>query len=626
MNLIKSLFRLLLKNINLIIKLIFALVAASVISSLQLSYIESFLYDCRVRAKAAIGLSDLPKPDVVIVYITSKTVEKYKGYPKYKDHALLLEKLHKATPRFVLYNFRAEDRKLIDIDGLLEEQNLFLIEAKKIPNFYIISNDLEMKGEAQKSKLQAPLGDLKLAPGPNTSDTNSFAKDGVSRRILVSYQDQFLIQPKVASSYNPDIANISKIKGMFEYLDSIQTFINFHTTKNFPVFSFEDIVEDKVDLRSLNDKIVIVGTDTGKSPKDYLATPYSRETEKMITTTELQANILQTLIDNNSPVKVPEPVNIAVTFLISILTVYVVLALKPSQGLWIVGVTLLTISVVGTLLLALFGIWIDLAHPFLAIFLCYYFFIPYRLIIENRRSWEYIQKNKLLQQVEELKTNFISMMSHDLKTPIARIQGMTEVILQDVVTLSSVQREAIDTIKGSSDDLLRFINSILQYGRIESQGVELHKQSKDINQLLQDVIRKHDFLAKVKRIKIKTEFEPMFPLPVDVDLMKQVFSNLIENAIKYSHEESDVIVKSREEGDNVVIDVTDNGMGIPAEDLPNIFMKFYRSHNVKTSTIKGTGLGLYLAHYFVELHKGSIKVTSEPQKGSTFRVTLPIKD
>ncbi len=215
------------------------------------------------------------------------------------------------------------------------------------------------------------------------------------------------------------------------------------------------------------------------------------------------------------------------------------------------------------------------------------------------------------------------MMSHDLKTPIARIQGMTEVILQDDVTLSPVQREAVDTIKGSSDDLLKFINSILQYGRIESQGVELHKQSKDINQVLADVIKKHEFLAKVKKIKVQTEFEPMFPIQIDVELMKQVLSNLVENAIKYSHDESSVTVKSREEGSLVVIEVTDNGVGIPAEDLPNIFMKFYRSHNVKTSTIKGTGLGLYLAKYFAELHKGDITVTSEVGKGSTFKLTLP---
>jgi signal transduction histidine kinase len=268
--------------------------------------------------------------------------------------------------------------------------------------------------------------------------------------------------------------------------------------------------------------------------------------------------------------------------------------------------------------------WIDLAHPFLAIFICYYFFIPYRLIKENRLTWEYFQRNKLLKQVEELKTNFISMMSHDLKTPIARIQGMTEVILADEQNLSVSQHEAIDNIKTSSDDLLKFINSILQYGRIESQGLELNLQSKDVNKLLTEVIKKHEFLAKVKKIKINSNLEPLFSINVDPDLIKQVFSNLLENAIKYSREESTIYITSREEHNAIYIDFKDEGVGIPAVDLPNIFMKFFRSHDVKISTIKGSGLGLYLASYFAELHKGTITATSEVGVGSCFTVKLPI--
>ena len=490
-------------------------------------------------------------------------------------------------------------------------------------DFYVATNELEMKGTVNKLKLKPPLDRINFSSCPRTSDVNLFARDSVSRRLMISYQDQTMLQPTIASYYNSEITGPDSIQGAFDVLDSKQAYISFHPNGSFPKYKFEDILDNKLPENTFENQIVLVGMDTGRSSKDYATTPYSREVTAM-TSTELQANIFQTLIDNNSPIKVPNPINIALTVLISMLTVYVVLALKPSRGLVIIGSTLLGIAILGTLLLAVFNIWIDLAHPFLAIFLCYYFFIPYRLIMENRRSWEYIQKNKLLQQVEELKTNFISMMSHDLKTPIARIQGMTEVILQDEVTLSSVQREAVDTIKGSSDDLLKFINSILQYGRIESQGIELHKQSKDINLLLQDVIKKHEFLARVKKIKIKQELEPMFPVQIDVELMRQVFSNLVENAIKYSHEESIVIVRSKEDGDNVVVEIEDHGMGIPAEDLPNIFMKFFRSHNVKTSTIKGTGLGLYLANYFVELHKGKIRVTSDGGKGSVFSVSLPL--
>jgi signal transduction histidine kinase len=216
------------------------------------------------------------------------------------------------------------------------------------------------------------------------------------------------------------------------------------------------------------------------------------------------------------------------------------------------------------------------------------------------------------------------MMSHDLKTPIARIQGMSDVILIDPAPLSSQQREAVDTIKQSSDDLLKFINAILNYGRIESEGVQLHLQSRDINQLLKDVIRKHEFLAKIKRIQIVSELEPLFPISVDPELMKQVLSNLIENAIKYSPEDTKILVSSEERDNKIVVQVADQGPGIPPEELSNIFMKFFRSKNTKSSPIKGSGLGLYLAKYFTELHNGAIFVESSIGNGSTFTVELPL--
>jgi signal transduction histidine kinase len=266
---------------------------------------------------------------------------------------------------------------------------------------------------------------------------------------------------------------------------------------------------------------------------------------------------------------------------------------------------------------------VDMAHPLLAIFLCYYFFIPYRLIIENRRSWEYYQKHKILSEVEQLKTNFIGMMSHDLKTPLARIQGMTEVIAKDPSPMSSQQREALDLIKQSAEDLTRFISAILNYAKIESQGVALHLQSKDINLLLEEVMKKNEFMARLKQIQMVAELEPLFSIPVDPDLVKQVLSNLIENAIKYSPENSKVLISSEEKDGKILIQVADQGVGIPQQDLEHVFMKFFRSASAKSSAVKGSGLGLYLAKYFVELHKGHIFVESTPGQGSTFTVELP---
>ena len=610
---------------QLTVRFLFAITASALISFLKLDNIESYFYDLRVSLKAAVGLSGLAKTDIVLVKIDSKTVEQFQGFPNYQNHSDFLNKLITDLPRFVIYDFRPKDGELKDIDGDPLQKKSFYDIASQFGDFYIPTDELEMKGETGKLKLNPPLEQLKIYPGIKTSDTILFAKDGVYRRMMIRYQEQKILHSVIAEYYNPEIQNTDEIRGKFVFFDSEQAYINYHPNGSFPTYTFEDIIAGKFQKDAFRNKIIIVGTDTGKSAKEYALTPYSHEINAM-TSIELHANMIQTLIDNKAPIRLPSWVNILLTCLISVLTVHVVLSLKPSRGLLLLGSTLIGFTAFAFLLFISAGIWIDIAHPFLAIFLCYYFFIPYRLIIENRRSWEYFQKNKLLKQVEELKTNFISMMSHDLKTPIARILGMTEVILKEDVVLSSKQREAVDTINSSSNDLLKFINAILQYGSIESQGLELHRQSKDINQLLLEVIKKHEFLAQIKKIKIVQELEPLFPILVDPELMKQVFSNLLENSIKYSSEDSTVVIKSREVGNEILVDIIDQGMGIPTVDLPNIFMKFFRTHTVKTSTIKGSGLGLYLASYFVELHKGRINVISEPEKGSQFTVSLPLNN
>ena len=605
------------------LRLIFAVAAAVLVLNLKLDFIESYLYDSRLTIKASIEKIPLPNSQIAIVYITSKTIEKFQGEPKYSDHLRFINQISSHNPKYLVYELRTENGDFVDIKGTNEEKKAFAEAVKYIPNLIFSTQELKMRGVAEKLSLQAPLDTLPLSSMPFSADNKSFGADGVTRRLMFHYQDQSMMQPLIAASYNASIQNIENIRGQFFYLDSLQLYIDFHKTGAFPTYSFEDIIDQKVPKDAFENKIVILGTDAEKSVKDYAFTPISRSGTGM-PKAEVQANQIQTLIDNSAPIRVPKPIDYAITILISILTVYVTLSLTPANGLIVLASTLVGTGLVGIAAFVFFGFWFDLAHPLFAIFLCYYFFIPYRLIRENRKSWEYYQKHKLLSEVEQLKTNFISMMSHDLKTPIARITGMTEVIYKDPVQLSPHQREALDTIRHSSDDLLKFINAILQYGSIESQGVQLHKQSKDINALVAEVVKKHQFLANVKKIKIIQELEPMFPTSVDPELMKQVFSNLLENAIKYSPEESTVHIRTREENDSLIIEFQDQGMGIPQEDLPNIFMKFFRTHNAKTTTIKGSGLGLYLAQYFVELHKGKITVDSSQDKGSKFTVELPL--
>ncbi|MBO9666390.1 MAG: CHASE2 domain-containing protein [Bdellovibrio sp.] len=593
----------------------FALIMAFLIAQINLDYVESWFYDLRVATKPYTANSN----NIELVYIKPTTVQTHKGLPDARTQEATLQKLLDAGAKAVVYDFAISESP-----GSDDEKNSWEASIVHNKNVFVATKDTPLKGEEKSLYLADPLEQVRTVPAPKTSDTINFAKDSVTRRMMLSYQGSTMLQVYLASLFNPAVLDLNNVRGNFSFYETVQAYIDFHRPRTFPDTTFDTIADNGADLSKFKDKIVLIGTDLNISESDYIRTPYSKIPSSM-TRIEMQANIIDTLIRNSSPIKAPPYVNWILLALVSVLAIQIVLSMRPATGLMILVGTLFGFSVVAFAFFWLFGIWIPMAHPLLAGFLCYYFFIPYRLIIENRRSWEYYQKNKLLSQVEELKTNFISMMSHDLKTPIARIQGMSDVILSDVTPISSQQREAVDTIKHSADDLLKFINAILNYGRIESQGVQLHLQTKDINNVLQEVIRKHEFLAKVKRIQIVSELDPLFPIPMDADLMKQVLSNLVENAIKYSPEDTKIMITSEEKDDFVVIQVTDQGPGIPQDELNNIFMKFFRSKNVKSSPIKGSGLGLYLAKYFTELHRGRIFVESNDGKGSTFTVELPME-
>lgn len=578
------------------------------------------MYDARARLKPKTRISGR----VHTIAVDPYTIDTMKRVPNAQDHIKLLKKLKDAGTKVVVYLIAPSD-----IVGSFDELTEFVSIAKTIPYFYVAVNDIAPASQTEFLKLSPPFQELTALAAVHTSDRSLFAKDDVTRRMLISYQGRKLMFPIIASMYNPEVADENKIRGVFEFLESNQVYIDFRPTNTYDRISFLGLLEEKVSTDRLRgDNIVLVGRDYQSTAKDYVRTSLSREPIAM-SVLELHANMIDTLILNSAVIIAPAWIDLFITALISILTVWVVLTLKPTRGLLLLGSAISTFFIFAYLMFWWFGVWIGMAHPLLAIFICYYFFIPYRLIMENRRSWEYYQKNRLLTQVEELKTNFLSMMSHDLKTPIARIQGMTDVVLKDQNPLSDRQKHALLTLNKSSEELLEFVSSILNLGRIESKEIELHIHSRDVNSLLEEVVSKYEYMAKEKKIEIITDFEPLFSVKMDVDLMRQVFSNLVENAIKYSPEGSRVMISTEEKsdpaGNRVVVQVADQGAGIPEDELLNIFLKFYRSKDAKSSKIKGSGLGLYLAKYFVELHKGSISAESSPGQGSTFTVELPMQ-
>ncbi|MGE0761677.1 MAG: ATP-binding protein [Bdellovibrionales bacterium] len=588
-----------------------AMLIGTLIYQLPLDYMEAFTYDFRIALKPTSPISG----KIATVAIDTATLKTLQKEPTAADHRRVLEKLLRHGATKIIYIMDPTT-----IEGSRQDKQA-LAEVMKDPRVVVAVNELPPAGQLDFLRLAAPFDQTAVLPGPTTVDKTILAKDGVTRRLIVSSEGQATYPFLLAEELYGQKEN--EFKGQFELLEAQQAYIDYHPEGTYQPYEFVMVRDGNIDKLAFDKKIVMIGRDSRDSVKEYVMTPYSREVTAM-SMLEMHANMLDTVLQNRAPRQLSGPINLIFTILFSLLTVYVVLNVRPLRGLGILGVALGTFVVVAYLLFAAFNFWLPMAQPLLATFVGYYFFIPYRLIMENRRSWEYYQKNKLLTQVEELKSNFLRMMSHDLRTPLARIQGMANVVLSDSTPLSDTQRRAVETIYRSSEELSDFIGSILSLGRIESKEIKLHLRSRDLNSLLREVIKKCEFLARKRGIEIRTEFEPMFSFKVDEDLIRQVFTNLIENAIKYSGDNGKILVSTEEVEGRAVVQVADQGIGIPHDDLPHVFDKFFRSRNARHTEVGGSGLGLYLVKYFVELHRGQVEVESESGKGSTFTVKLPM--
>jgi two-component system phosphate regulon sensor histidine kinase PhoR len=230
-------------------------------------------------------------------------------------------------------------------------------------------------------------------------------------------------------------------------------------------------------------------------------------------------------------------------------------------------------------------------------------------------------------EIAKMKTDFVSNVSHELKTPLASIKAYVEMLVDGEAQDEKTKREFYEIISSETDRLHRLIENILNISRIESGVVKVVRQPVSLTSIVKQVLDVAAPQAKAKTIEIVERLAPVYyQIEADSDMIYQAVMNLVSNSIKYTPDGGKVIVSVTvdERRSKVVCDVTDTGLGIPAEDLPRIFDKFYRVQaNCKIA--KGTGLGLTLVKHIIEtVHDGKLSVTSEAGKGSTFSFELPV--
>jgi len=231
-----------------------------------------------------------------------------------------------------------------------------------------------------------------------------------------------------------------------------------------------------------------------------------------------------------------------------------------------------------------------------------------------------------LKKIDEMKSDFVSMVSHEIRSPMNSLLAQLKIILDGLAgEVTPKQREILERASGRMLSLSNMVSELLDLARIESGLITHEKEQVDISALLSEQVRLHRASAADKSIAIT--FAPDDGLPEIIANRRgidEVFTNLITNAIKYSPTGSEINITTAVENNYLVIGVADSGFGIPAEDLAKIFTRFYRVRDKNTRTIHGTGLGLAIVKSIVEAHHGNIKVESEEGRGSTFIVHLPL--
>jgi len=466
----------------------------------------------------------------------------------------------------------------------------------------IWSADLDAMG-------RAVVPDFVTAYGAQTAlKTLRADDDGVVRRYSTSLV-KFPGLPMALARFSPQV-DIDRAQAQWDR----PQLINFMgPARTYPTFSLRQVLQSEVVQNQLRGKIILVGSRS--NPADQMQTPLGR-----LSRAEVFANVTDNMIGQKAIKRAPKSIYLAGLIGLVLLSVWI-LSSYPQ------AVALIFFLWIGTLLAAgsawafdSFYVWVPVLSPLVQLGFTYIIFLSYQLAQNEQRTWRLEQERRYLFEVEELKNNFLSMMSHDLKTPIAKIQGIVDRLL---LNSSNDLTSDLKSLRRSADDLHRYIQSILNVTRVEAKELKVRREVIDINEIIDRVICSIRPLAQEKFIRIDQNLEPMFSIEADPGLIQEVILNLVENAIKYTPDGGHILVSSQEINDSVIVTVEDTGVGIEENDIDRVWGKFNRGTNVHFQ-IKGTGLGLYLVKYFVELHGGNVFLESRPGAGTKVGFSIPV--
>jgi signal transduction histidine kinase len=249
------------------------------------------------------------------------------------------------------------------------------------------------------------------------------------------------------------------------------------------------------------------------------------------------------------------------------------------------------------------------------------------LISTFREMAQQIEKQvESLKKADGLRRELVANISHDLRTPLATLQGYMETLLMKNTSLSEEERKTyLETAISHCNRLSKLVSGLFELAKLEAKDMQIHIEPFSMSELVQDVTQKFHLSAKEKKINIITNIEKEFPfVSADIGLIERVLENLLDNALRHTPDEGSVSVLLDTDGKYMTVRVSDTGYGIPAEDLPRIFDRFYQLDKSRKDRAGHSGLGLAITKRIVELHNSKLEVTSKLNEGTSFTFTLPV--
>ncbi len=497
----------------------------------------------------------------------------------------------------LLNNLLNADPKIIAVNLCFTSKSRLTYKSKEI--FYNPSIYWATESDSRGRPISTLISTSSDNIGINTLPTD---EDGIFRRIAIS---------EINNHFTKKISqNITLKESSYN-----KEFINFRGPKNtFTSIHYQDILKNTHLSSNLKGKIIIIGA--SESPDHEVATPLGK-----MSRAEVIANIIDNITNDKWIIRssfVTEIILLAV-----LIAIFIGLSMIYPPVFTTIGylITILLLFVFSFFLFDYYNIFLPILPFIILAISTYIIFINYKLTLREKRTWFLEKEQAYLKQTDELKQNFFSLISHDLKNPIAKIQSTADKLIATSKNPQDIRN--FKSIRKYGDELSKYIGNILTILKAESNNLVILKSSVDVNEVIEELLPDLNFLADEKKIKITSALEPLFSIETDPHLFEEIFVNLVENAIKYTPENGKIHISTQEDKDGIIVNIKDNGLGISQSDQDLIWKKFKRGNKLPSKSLQGSGLGLYLVKYFTELLDGNINLTSTEGVGSVFSLYFP---